>query len=74
LQAIDFAIVDTALYLDAYPDCKKALEYYQRLRREREALVESIHAQCGPTTAWNNESNGSWDWVKGPWPWQIEAN
>ena len=74
LQAIDFAIVDTALYLDAYPSSKRALEYYQRLKRERDALAESIHAQCGPTTAWQNESSSSWDWIEGPWPWQIEAN
>jgi spore coat protein JB len=74
LQAVDFAIVDTALYLDAYPNCKKALEYYQRLRHERDVLAETIHAQCGPTTAWQNESNNTWDWIEGPWPWQFEAN
>ena len=74
LKVIDFAIVDTVLYLDAYPDNKQALEYYHRLLREREALAERLHAQCGPTTAWSNESTQSWDWIKGPWPWESDAN
>ena len=74
LQAIDFAIVDTALYLDAYPNEQKALDYYHRLRRERKSVADALHAQCGPTTAWENESTTSWDWVKGPWPWEEQAN
>lgn len=74
LRMLDFAIVDTVLYLDAYPNCKKALAYYHRLKGEREALAEMIHAQCGPTTAWSNDSTESWDWVKGPWPWEPDAN
>ena len=74
LRVIDFAIVDTVLYLDAYPDNGQALEYYHRLLRERESLAESIHAQCGPTTAWSNESTQKWDWIQGPWPWEPDAN
>ena len=74
LQMLDFAIVETTLYLDAYPDCRKALEYYHTLIAEREALAQSIHAQCGPTTAWDNKSTTSWDWISGPWPWEFDAN
>lgn len=74
LQAVDFAIVETALYLDAYPDSQKALEYYQRLVKEREMLADAYHTRCGPTTAWDNKSTGKWDWVNGPWPWEADAN
>ena len=74
LQAVDFAIVETALYLDAYPDSQKALEFYHRLLKERELLADAYHTRCGPTTAWDNKSTDSWDWVKGPWPWEADAN
>ena len=74
LQTVDFAIVETALYLDAYPDSQKALEYYHRLVREREMLAEAYHTRCGPTTAWANKSTAKWDWINGPWPWEFDAN
>ena len=74
LQAVDFAIVETGLYLDAYPDSKEAMDYYQRLIAERERLAEALHAQHGPTTVRDNKNPVAWDWIKGPWPWQAEAN
>lgn len=75
LQMVDFAIVETVLYLDAYPTNKKALEFYARLVAERAALADALHTQCGkPTTAWDNKNPNAWDWIKGPWPWQTEAN
>ena len=73
LQAVDFAIVETTLYLDVYPDCKKALEYHKRLLKERKLIAEALQGSCGPTTAWEEQSDG-WEWVKGPWPWEPDAN
>ena len=73
LQALDFAIVETTLYLDVYPDCKKALEYHKRLLKEREMLVQAMRGACGPNTAWEEQTDG-WAWVKGPWPWEPDAN
>ena len=29
LRKLDFCIQETVLYLDAYPDCRQALEYYR---------------------------------------------
>ena len=74
LQMLDFAIVDTVLYLDAYPACAQALEYYHKLLAEREQVAKQYAEACGPLTAWDNVSRKSWDWAKGPWPWQTEAN
>ncbi len=74
LQAVDFALVETVLYLDAYPTSEKALAYYHKLMAEREMLAEAIHKNCGPTTARDNKSTTEWDWIKSPWPWQPEAN
>ena len=74
LNMIDFALTDTILYLDAYPDSKQALEYYRRLVSERERLAASINEKCGPITARDNGERDSWEWTSSPWPWEAEAN
>lgn len=74
LQALDFALVETALYLDAYPENRQALEYYHRLIAQREAAMENYEKSCGPVTMYGNKSRNSWDWVEGPWPWEPDAN
>lgn len=75
LQALDFSIVDTVLYLDAYPECAEALAYYHKLVSERDALQLSLAQSCHmPVTNFQNASADSWDWVMGPWPWEAAAN
>ena len=74
LRAVDFAIVDTALYLDVYPNCKNALEHYNKLVRERAALVDLVNKTYGPMTIRDNCDDHKWTWVKGPWPWEPDAN
>ena len=74
LRAIDFALVETALYLDAYPDSSEALGYYHKLLAERKSLMADYTQHCGPLTQYDNASQSSWQWVKTPWPWEHEAN
>ena len=74
LQMIDFAITETVLYLDAYPESKLALDYYHKLVGEREALTESLAKAGKPITYMNNTDTESWNWTNGPWPWDIDAN
>ncbi len=73
LQQLDFSIVEVNLYLDAYPHCKKALAYYSKLTSERAAVAKLLAENGYPTSPLQNEG-GSWDWVKGPWPWEYDAN
>lgn len=74
LRALDFAIQDTVLYLDAYPDCVQALEYYHALLEQRKCAMEEYEMQCGPLTVYGNRSKNSWDWTDTPFPWQITDN
>ena len=74
LRAVDFAIQETVLFLDAYPDHKQALQYYYQLIEQRRMLMESYEKSCGPLTMYGNQSRTSWDWVEGPWPWEADAN
>ena len=74
LRALDFAIVETGLYLDAYPQCREALEYYHALIAQREKVAAAYEKGCAPLTVYGNRSKTSWDWVAGPWPWEADAN
>ncbi len=74
LRALDFAIQETVLYLDAYPENRQALQYYHQLMEKRRELAEAYERGCGPLTMYGNQSHTSWDWVEGPWPWEADAN
>ncbi|MGI6166969.1 MAG: spore coat protein CotJB [Eubacteriales bacterium] len=74
LAAIEFAIIETVLYLDAYPDSAPALEYYHKLREQREMLLHEYESKCGPMTMYGNKSGSSWQWISKPWPWEYDAN
>ncbi len=74
LQALDFSIYDTVLYLDAYPNCAEAMDYYRKLMGERQSLLDMLAKNHHtPITCFDNTGD-RWDWVGGPWPWQLEAN
>lgn len=74
LQAIDFSIVDTLLYLDAYPDNTRALAYFRKLNSDREELLAMMEsAGCPPLRATESTANG-FRWNEGPWPWEPDAN
>lgn len=74
LQKIDFALYETILYLDAYPYCKEALEYYHALVHQRGLIVAELEAGGNPITTCGNVSHSSWDWISSPWPWEVSAN
>ncbi|MBQ7335805.1 MAG: spore coat protein CotJB [Clostridia bacterium] len=74
IRALDFAIQETVLYLDAYPHHEEALRYYHSLIAQRESAIAAYEQQCGPLTMYGNRSTTSWDWVKAPWPWESDAN
>ena len=74
IQAEDFALYEVALYLDAYPTNKKALAFYDQHRKILTALKEEYKRQYGPLTIYDNPEGEEWKWVKGPWPWEREAN
>ena len=74
LQAIDMALVETALYLDSYPENKAALAYYSKLVDEHDRLSALMTREGRPMTQHASGKGESWNWVSSPWPWEIEAN
>ena len=71
IQAVDFALYDTILYLDAYPNCRKALAHYHSLLEMQRKLRAEYEAEYGPLTAFGNENRDGWKWTETPWPWEM---
>ena len=71
LRAVDFALQETVLYLDAYPGSCEALKYYNELSALREALVAEYEGNGHPLTMYGNKSADAWDWISSPWPWEY---
>ena len=74
IKETDFAITETALFLDAYPDNSEALAYYHELKKKNEALRKEYNMSCGPLTIYSNVSETEWSWVKRPWPWELDSD
>ncbi|MBR5479972.1 MAG: spore coat protein CotJB [Clostridia bacterium] len=72
LKALDFAIIETGLYLNTHPNDAKALAYFNKLTKERKDSLDVYHKNCGPLTIFDGDAKSSWDWVKTPWPWEME--
>ena len=42
LQMLDFAIQETALFLNSHPDDRQAMQYYQSAVKEREKVAKDL--------------------------------
>ena len=72
IRQLDFAMIETALYLDGHPECKKALAYYNALQPKRDEKRAQYEREYGPLTMFSNKSQETWHWVKTAWPWELE--
>lgn len=74
IQAEDFAVYETVLFLDMHPDDKAALSFYNTHRETVEKLKAEYMEKFGPLTIYDNRDSGTWHWLDKPWPWEREAN
>jgi len=72
VQVCDFALNDAALFLDVNPDHAEALAFYKKYLDLRKATVEAFQEKFGPLTRDAYDGGPRWNWVDGPWPWQME--
>ncbi|MBQ7364307.1 MAG: spore coat protein CotJB [Clostridia bacterium] len=71
IRALDLALIDTGLYLNAYPD-KEAAAYFKTVCEEREALADHYQKACAPLTKCH--ACPIEQWTQTPWPWEWEAD
>ncbi|MBQ7761122.1 MAG: spore coat protein CotJB [Clostridia bacterium] len=65
-----FSAYEALLYLDAYPNSREALNFYNKYRRLEAKARADYESKYGPLTM-PFEAN-EWNWTNGPWPWQLE--
>ena len=70
LQAADFVLHETVLYLDGHPTDKRALAFFEKAKASYETLKAEYEKQFGPRTAFASGGGSPWEWVQGAWPWQ----
>jgi len=71
IDALGFATIDLNLYLDNFPDDKKALELFNQYRNLKEQYMDEYERKYGPLTLSSDSLNTfPWMWKNGPWPWE----
>lgn len=73
IQTLSFAVNETVLYLDGHPCDRSALAYYHKQNNLLREAVREYEENYGPMTQ-HGVVGDTWTWIKGPWPWQYEAN
>lgn len=71
IDALGFATIDLNLYLDNFPDDKKALELFNQYRCLKQEYMNEYQNKYGPLVLSSDVLNTyPWAWEKGPWPWE----
>lgn len=73
ITALEFTVIELNLYLDTHPGDREALNRFNRTVMELRALKEAYDRDYGMLTP-DSRSSCPWEWLRGPWPWQYEAN
>ena len=73
LQAADFVLHETVLYLDGHPTNQKALEFFRKAKTAYDELLAEFQQAFGPQTAYAADGSSPWGWVQGAWPWQNDT-
>lgn len=70
VQAADFAVLETKLYLDTHPCDKAALEAMRRYEAQAAAVREEYETRYGSLKG-SAEKCDRWAWIDDPWPWNF---
>ena len=73
ISTAQFAALDTQLFLDTHPGDTESVEKMRKYRNLAKPLIEEYEQKYGPLTKNGNDSN-TWNWIKGPWPWESEED
>lgn len=73
LKSYDFILTELNLYLDSHPNDKTALQMHCEASKNAEALRKKYTQTYGALTAATSGDSESWQWIKGPWPWENDC-
>ena len=73
IREYSFAIVETSLFLDTHPECRKALSYYEKFKDAYRRAVDEYENSFGPLNIYSVNNTQKWNWINGPWPWEGDC-
>lgn len=72
LQALEFVLLELALYLDTHQADEEAFALFQQYAALEKAGREKYEAMCGPITLFATADQKSFSaWINNPWPWDY---
>lgn len=74
LQALGFAVLELALYLDTHRDDREALELYRSYQQLYSRCKEEYTRTHGPLNHGQITDAEDYNWLDDPWPWEYCHN
>lgn len=73
IQEMEFVAVELNLYLDTHPCDEDAINDYNCAVEVLKRMKKDYEAEFGPLLnfGWGGLSGKPWQWVEGPWPWEV---
>lgn len=71
IQVMDFAMLETNLFLDSHPNNQEALALHEKYKQSYEMLVAEYESKYGPIKLNTDSREKTWAWIKDPWPWDY---
>ena len=68
---IGFASHELNLYLDNYPNNRKALELFNKYSNMTNKLIKEYENKYGPLTVGGINEDVPFNWENGKWPWEV---
>lgn len=74
IQMYSFYLFELQLYLDTHPTCANGLSAFRKYTELKQQAEGAYIRLFGPLTPEQSDCENTFNWVKGPWPWEKEAN
>jgi len=68
----NFVLTELDLYLDVNPFDRNMISTYNKYLNDKKRLCDMYEQTYGPLTLDGiNVGNNDWNWLQGPWPWEV---
>ncbi|HOB22587.1 MAG: spore coat protein CotJB [Firmicutes bacterium] len=72
VKELQFSLVELNLFLDTHPTDQQALALFEQINQQLQMKVAEYEKRFGPLTVQGQKAGCSyWQWVEGPWPWEM---
>lgn len=73
IQEMEFVAVELNIYLDTHPCDGEAINDYNCAVEVLRKMKQDYESCYGPlfNFGWGGQSEMPWQWIEGPWPWEI---